>query len=101
MGFATVANASRCGPGWCGMGSKDIYRSVSYAPVPRITLRPNEAAESLGISVSSLERLVKAGEIPRFKDGGKVFFRVASLDAWAASREAFEGRSVQGATEEQ
>ncbi len=90
-----------CGPGWCGMDSKDIYRSVSYAPVPRITLRPNEAAESLGISVSSLERLVKAGEIPRFKDGGKVFFRVASLDAWAASREAFEGRSVQGATEEQ
>ena len=85
----------------CGMDSKDIYRSVSYAPVPRITLRPNEAAESLGISVSSLERLVKAGEIPRFKDGGKVFFRVASLDAWAASREAFEGRSVQGATEEQ
>ncbi len=101
MGFATVANASRCGPGWCGMDSKDIYRSVSYAPVPRITLRPNEAAESLGISVSSLERLVKAGEIPRFKDGGKVFYRVASLDAWAASREAFEGRSVQGATEEQ
>ena len=98
MGFATVANASRCGPGWCGMDSKDISRSVSYAPVPRITLRPNEAAESLGISVSSLERLVKAGEIPRFKDGGKVFFRVASLDAWAASREAFEGRSVQGAT---
>ena len=90
-----------CGPGWCGMDSKDIYRSVSYAPVPRITLRPNEAAESLGISVSSLERLVKAGEIPRFKDGGKVFYRVASLDAWAASREAFEGRSVQGATEEQ
>ena len=90
-----------CGPGWCGMDSKDIYRSVSYAPVPRITLRPNEAAESLGISVSSLERLVKAGEIPRFKDGGKVFFRVASLDAWAASREAFEGRSVQSATEEQ
>ena len=90
-----------CGPGWCGMDSKDIYRSVSYAPVPRITLRPNEAAEALGISVSSLERLVKAGEIPRFKDGGKVFFRVASLDAWAASREAFEGRSVQGATEEQ
>ncbi len=90
-----------CGPGWCGKDSKDIYRSVSYAPVPRITLRPNEAAESLGISVSSLERLVKAGEIPRFKDGGKVFFRVASLDAWAASREAFEVRSVQGATEEQ
>jgi len=90
-----------CGPGWCGMDSKDIYRSVSYAPVLRITLRPEEAAEALSISVSALARLVKAGEIPRFKDGGKVFFRVASLDAWAASREAFEGRSVQGATEEQ
>jgi len=89
------------GPARCGMDSKDICRSASNAPVPRITLRPEEAAEALGISPSSLERLVKAGQIPRFKEGNKVFYRVASLDAWAARREAFVGQSEQGASEEQ
>ncbi|MEX0689494.1 MAG: helix-turn-helix domain-containing protein [Pirellulales bacterium] len=53
-------------------------------------VRPQKAAEMLGISVSSLERLHKAGEIPRFKHSGKVFYRVASLDAWLAARETFE-----------
>jgi DNA-binding transcriptional regulator PaaX len=43
----------------------------------------------LGISVSSLERLNKAGEIPRLKHGNKVFYRVATLDAWLAKRETF------------
>jgi len=89
------------GPARCGMDSKDIYRSASNAPVPRITLRPAEAAESLGMSVSSLERLVKAGEIPQIKEGNKVFYRVASLDAWAVRREAYVGQSEQGASEEQ
>jgi len=55
-----------------------------------LAVRPQQAAAMLGISVSSLERLNKAGEIPRFKDGNKVFYRVATLDAWLASRETFE-----------
>ena len=57
-------------------------------PIAPLALRPREAAAMLGISVSSLERLTKAGELPRFKDGNKVFYRVASLDAWLARREA-------------
>lgn len=51
----------------------------------------------LGISVSSLERLTKTGEIPRLKDGNKVMYRVASLDAWLARREApEEGQRTEG-----
>jgi len=44
----------------------------------------------LGISLSSLERLTKAGEIPRVKHGNKVFYRVATLDAWLAKGETFD-----------
>jgi excisionase family DNA binding protein len=70
------------------MDSKTIYNREGSSPVPRITLRPQEAADALGISVSTLERLTKAGEIPRFKEGNVVHYRVASLEAWAARREA-------------
>jgi uncharacterized protein involved in exopolysaccharide biosynthesis len=37
------------------MDSKTIYSSESSSPVPRITLRPQEAADALGISVSTLK----------------------------------------------
>ena len=68
---------------------KDLFNKPSPMTKP-LSLRSREAAAMLGISVSSLERLSKAGEIPRFKDGNKVFYRVATLDAWLARREAFE-----------
>ena len=67
-----------------------------------LALRPREAAAMLGISVSSLERLHKTGELPRFKNGNKVFYRVASLDAWLArceSRVARVEHGTSGATE--
>jgi hypothetical protein len=54
-----------------------------------LAVRPEKAAEMLGISVTALWRLYKAGEIPRFKHGNKVFYRVATLDAWLAKREGF------------
>lgn len=55
-----------------------------------LVVRPKQAAKMLGISISALERLNKAGEIPRFKHIGKVFYRVATLDAWLAKHETFE-----------
>jgi len=54
-----------------------------------LAVRPLKAAEMLGISISALRRLHKAGEIPRFKRGRTVFYRVATLDAWLAKRETF------------
>jgi excisionase family DNA binding protein len=73
------------------MGSKATYRSESGSPVTRITLRPEEAADALGVSLSTLERLTKAGKIPRIKEGNVVLYRVATIQAWAARSEAFEG----------
>lgn len=76
------------------MDSKAIYRSEGRVPVPRITLRPQEAADALGVSISTLERLTKAGELRRFKEGGVVLYRVASLDEWAARRESQRDESA-------
>ncbi len=74
------------------MDSTAFYRDGDGDEAIRpLAVRPEQAAKLLGISVSSLERLNKAGEIPRFKDGNKVFYRVATLDAWLASRERFTG----------
>jgi len=38
-----------------------------------------EAAQRLGVSVSTLERLASAGKVSRLKIGGKVYFTEASL----------------------
>jgi hypothetical protein len=53
-----------------------------------LAVRPLKAAEMLGISISSLRRLTIAGELPMFKHDRKAFYRVATLDAWLAQREA-------------
>ncbi len=47
------------------------------------------AAEILSVSVSTIDRLRKAG-LPCITLDGRVLFRLASLDEWAAARE--EGR---------
>jgi predicted DNA-binding transcriptional regulator AlpA len=73
------------------MDSTTFYRDGDGDEELRpLAVRPKKAAEMLGISISSLERLHKAGEIPRYKHVGKVFYRVATLDAWLAKRESFE-----------
>jgi len=90
---ATVANAScQAGlvPAGCGMDSQLFYRDDAPEVREPLGLRPRQAAKRLGVSVSTLERLTKAGEIPRVKVGNVVLYRAATLDAWLASREVFE-----------
>ena len=72
------------------MDATTFYRDGEDENLRPLAVRPQKAAEMLGISVSSLESLNKAGEIPRFKHGNKVFYRVATLDAWLARRETFD-----------
>ena len=73
------------------MGSKTIYcDGDGEESIRPLAVRTQKAADILGISLSSLERLTKAGEIPRVKHGNKVFYRVATLDAWLARRETFD-----------
>jgi excisionase family DNA binding protein len=51
-----------------------------------------EAAKMLGISVSTLDRLTKAGELPCLKLPGRVLFRTEALRHWAKQRESLTAR---------
>lgn len=53
------------------------------APVPRVTLTREEAADSLGMSVDSFERYVQP-QIRLIRLGRMVHVAVAELEAWAA-----------------
>jgi predicted DNA-binding transcriptional regulator AlpA len=52
----------------------------------RILLTKPEAAEALGVSPSTLDRMRKAG-LPALKLDGLVLFRPEALRQWAAERE--------------
>jgi excisionase family DNA binding protein len=53
---------------------------------PAISLRPRQAAAAMGISLSTLERLTRAGEIPTAKIGRVRVYAVEALKAWLRSR---------------
>ena len=55
--------------------------------VPPLARRPREAAVALSISLSTLDRLTKAGAIPACRVGGCRLYRPATLDAYLQSRE--------------
>ena len=61
----------------------------------RLSLRPREAAESLGISERKLWALTKSGEIPAIRVGrGKrklTLYAVSALEKWLAGSLRREG----------
>ena len=73
------------------MDSTTFYSDDSAEAREPLALRPRQAAAKLGISVSTLERLTKAGEIPRVKIGNTVLYSVASLEGWLRSHESYMG----------
>lgn len=54
----------------------------NHASGPTLALRAPAAAEALGIGTRKLWSLTNAGEIPHFRVGRAVCYRVADLDAW-------------------
>ena len=50
-------------------------------------LRPRQAAKKIGVSITTLERLTKAGLIPRIKLPRGVIYRVAALDEYLRQAE--------------
>lgn len=54
----------------------------------RLTIDAKQAASILGLSYWTLLELVKRGEIPYIPVGSRKLFRVESLAAWLATREA-------------
>lgn len=61
------------------MSAHVVYRADS---VRRIALRPRDAATALGISLSTLERLVRSGDLPVIKAGRVRIFSIESLQDW-------------------
>jgi excisionase family DNA binding protein len=67
----------------------------------RLMLRPNEAAEAIGVSRSKAYELIAAGQIPSVKVGGCVRVPVAALQAWINSQlqqTAWTANAVRGGT---
>ena len=56
----------------------------------RVLWTKKEAADALGVSPATLDRLRKAG-LPAVKLDGKVLFRPKGLRAWAAAQESVNG----------
>jgi excisionase family DNA binding protein len=56
-------------------------------PCAQVLLSRQEAAARLSISVATLDRLTRAGELPRVKLPGKVLYRPESLDEFARRKE--------------
>ena len=54
--------------------------------VPRLALRPSEAAKALGIGVRLLWELTNAGDVPHLKIGRCTVYPVAALKDWLAER---------------
>jgi predicted DNA-binding transcriptional regulator AlpA len=64
---------------------KSVYRDDQSAPpIPRLALRPREAAIALGMSEKAVwDRSWPRGDIPAVKLGSRVVYFVHQLQAWA------------------
>jgi len=51
-----------------------------------LALRPREAAAAIGVSLSTLDRLTKAGEIPVVKLGRVRLYELVALEEFLKSR---------------
>ena len=68
------------------MDSKSFYRKTEEKIAP-LALRPRDAAAAIGISLSTLERLTRDGQIPHVKINRLVLYRVDALRQWLKDRE--------------
>jgi len=70
------------------MSARLVYRADSVRP---IALRPRDAATALGISLSTLDRLVRSGDLPVIKAGRVRIFSVESLQDWLRRQGGADG----------
>jgi len=69
-----------------------FYRQPPPAAREPLALRPRDAAEAIGISLSTLERLSRSGEIESVLIGRARVFEISTLRAFLQSRrEAAKG----------
>lgn len=68
------------------MAQTSFYRPPPKAPSEPLALRPLQAAEALGVSVKTLERLTKAGELDSVSIGRCRVYEIETLKAYLQSR---------------
>jgi len=61
------------------------------APIPRIALRPREAAQALGVSERTLWTWTQAGDVPHVRRGATVLYPVEALRDWLERKAKREG----------
>lgn len=69
------------------MSTSNFFRRQEEDKIDPLALRPREAAATLGISASTLDRLTRAGKIPHVKINRLVLYRVEALKEWLKARE--------------
>jgi excisionase family DNA binding protein len=63
-------------------------RARSFGRVSRLLLTKPEAAEQLGVSLRTIERLISAGRLPLVHVEGAARVRVADLEAYVQGLDA-------------
>ena len=68
------------------MAQVSFYRPQPKAPSEPLALRTREAAATLGVSVKTLERLTKSGELDSVSIGRCRVYEIETLKAYLQSR---------------
>lgn len=64
----------------CAVKRKNIFKDDPLLITSdSLSLRPRDAAAALGVSISTIERLTKSGDLPSVKLGRVVLYPVSSL----------------------
>ena len=63
-----------------------IYEEAPAPVLPRLALRPSEAAKALGISEKFLWSLTSKGSLPCVRIGSRVTYFVHHIQRWADSQ---------------
>jgi predicted DNA-binding transcriptional regulator AlpA len=80
------------------MATNDLFGPEKITVMPAKSIAPltvglKDAARLLGISERSLWGMANRGEVPCVRLGGRLVFRVGSLDEWLVEREKAGNRS--------
>lgn len=65
----------------------------------KLVLNTDEAAEFLGLSKSRMHHLTSARLIPHYRQGGRLYFRKAELEAWLTAHRVMTETEVDAEAE--
>lgn len=72
----------------------DEQKDQQVAHVPRLSLRPHEAAAALGVSERVLGEWTAAGIIPSIRRGRVRLYSIDVLREWLAKESAADGEGI-------